>query len=371
MLHKMLLAVALLSQAPASLAAATLQAHEHDHGAEKTAILIAEPPNVDFGDAFQGEVLDRKVLVTNTGDEPFPLASIQTSCGCTAAQIVGPDGAIHRSQKTNGSEPILVLAPKQEMTVLVQFKTAGKHGDINQSMKIHNQDPGVPPLEVGVHVRVTKAIQVNPAWVNLERIGKSERVEEIVVVEAVEIGDWAIKGVRMQVPDQKLPEYLTFEVLDTEGPRRRIRVIVDGDRQVGALSARLTVEIDHERIQTADFAVTAIIQPNVNFECGNAAFQENINFEQMGPTDKITRTVKILNKDPTVPYILESTDILTTKKDFFTTEVREIEEGMSYEVDVTVDGAIQAAFFRGSLVLRAQHPDLPSKMIPFHGWVRE
>jgi len=363
MLHTMILAMALLVQD---------SGHEgHNHPPQKgvapapqgVSVLVANPAKVDFGDAFQGEVLDHEVIVTNTGDEPFPVTSIQTSCGCTAAQIIGPDGTIHRSQATQGNEPILTLEPEQEMKVLVEFRTAGKHGDINQFMKIHNQDPSVAPLQVGVHIRVTKAIQVDPPWLNLERIGKSERI--------VEIGEWDIKGVRMQVAGMKVPDYMTFEVLDKEGPRRRVRMVLDGDRKVGALSTRLTVDIEHERIQTADFAVTAIIQPNVNFECGNAAFQENVNFEQLTPSEKVTRTVKITNKDPTVPYILESTDILTTKKEFFSTEVREIEKGVSYEVDITVDGSIAAAFFRGSLVLRAQHPDLPSKMIPFHGWVRE
>ena len=335
-----------------------------------TSPLVAVPDSVDFGDAFQGEVLTREVQVTNSGSEAFPLSSIQTSCGCTAAQIVGPDGTAYRTQ-AHGTDPILILEPEDEATVIVEFRTAGKHGDINQTMKLFHSDPRIPALQVGVHVRVTKAIQVTPAWVNLNRIGKSDRIEEVVVVEAVEIGDWTISGFASQIEGQELPSYLNFEVLDEEGPRRRVKVVVEGDRPVGALSARVSIQIDHERIKTADFAVTAIIQPNVTFESGNSAFQENVNFEQLGPEDTVTRTIKITNKDPAVPYVLTGVDILTSKKEFFEVSIREIEAGLSYEVDVTVDGAINAAFFRGSIVLRAEHPDLPTKMIPFHGWVRE
>ena len=80
---------------------------------------------------------------------------------------------------------------------------------------------------------------------------------------------------------------------------------------------------------------------------------------------------QIVTQAPAVPYRLQAVDLLASQKDFFATEMRTVEEGVSYEVDVTVDGALGAPFFRGSVVLRAEHPDLPSKMIPFHGWVQK
>lgn len=334
-------------------------------------LLTADPPQVDFGDAFQGEILDQVVTVKNDGDEPFLLGSIQTSCGCTAASILGPDGVSYPT-RTSSNEPILSLGPGEEMAVTVEFRTQGKHGDIKQTMKVHHVDhQAVPPLEVGVTVRVSKALQVTPAWLNLNRISKTAVVEEEIVVEATEIGDWAITGFENQLPGQKVPPYLTFEVLDEEGPRRRIKVSIDGDRPVGPINARIRIGIDHERIEHVDFAVTAMVEPNVTFDSGNTAYPENLNFEQLKPEDKVTRTLTITNTDPAVPYDLQSVDLVTTKKDFFVTEIRTVEEGVSYEVDVTVDGSIGDPFFRGSIMLRALHPDVPNKMIPFHGWVRK
>jgi len=334
-------------------------------------LLVADPPKVDFGDAFQGEVLEQVVTVKNTGDEGFPVGSIQTSCGCTAARIVGPDG-IEYPTRSAGSEPILTLGPGEEMKVQVEFHTQGKSGTIDQSMKVHHIDgQRVPPLEVGVHVRVTKAIQVTPPWLNLNHILKTQRVEEEVVVEATEIGPWKILGFENQLAGQPLPPWMTFEVLDTEGPRRRIKVVLDGERPVGPINARVLVMIEHERIKQVDFALTAIIDPNVTFDTGNPAYPDNINFEQMKPEDKVTRTLKITNTNPAVPYLLDAVDVVSTKADFFSTAIRVIEPGMSYEVDVTADGAIGDPFFRGSVMLRARHPDVPSKMIQYHGWVKK
>ena len=133
----------------------------------------------------------------------------------------------------------------------------------------------------------------------------------------------------------------------------------------------MAIQIDHERIKQVDFAVSAIVEPNVSFNTESSSFQDSVNFEHVNADDKVTRTIKVLNKDPSVPYMLEGVDILTSQKDFFETEIRTLDEGVSYEIDITVDGAIGAPFFRGSLVLRAEHPDLPGKMIPFHGWVQK
>lgn len=356
--------VSLLLPAPAHVAAPPSVA------VVDSPLLVAEPADVEFGDAFQGEQLSREVLITNTGDAPFPLASIQTSCGCTAARIIGPDGAEYPT-RSPGVDPILILEPQQDMKVVVEFNTAGKSGDVKQTMKLHPADPAFPMLEVGVHVRVTKALQVTPAWLNLNKIPKSGRLEEIVVVESVEIGEWDITGFKNQVEGAVLPPWMSFEVLDTEGARRRVRVIIEGDRPIGAVSARVAIEIDHERIKQADFAVTAIVEPNVSFDTGNTSYQDSVNFEHVKVDEKVTRTIKITNQDVAVPYRLQAVDILTSQKDYFETTLRTVEDGMSYEVDITVDGSLGAPFFRGSLILRAEHPDLPNKMIPFHGWVQK
>ena len=86
---------------------------------------------------------------------------------------------------------------------------------------------------------------------------------------------------------------------------------------------------------------------------------------------KVKRTLKIKNSDPATPYKVTSVDIQAPKPEFFKTELRTIKEGEEYEVDVTADAAIQENFFRGNLVIRAEHPDLPNKVVPFHGWVRK
>lgn len=332
--------------------------------------LTAEPAMVEFGEAFEGETLIQEVLITNSGDAPWSLARIQTSCGCTVAKLFGPDGA-ELSTRPRGGEPLVVIEPGQTVQTAVEFRTEGKHGAVNQTMQVFHTDAAIPPLAVPVSVKVNRALQVTPRWVNLQSISKTAHVEETIVIEALEIGEWNIAGFASQVEGQKLPSYLKFEILDETGATRRIKLTIDGKLPVGTLSPRVRVLIDHERIDHVDFTITGIVKPDVTFDSGQTAFQENINFEQFGRDEKVTKTLVIINKDPDVPYVLESMDLLTQHKEFFETEIVESDEGNSYTIEITVDGNIGAPFFRGSLVLRAKHPDLPQKMIPFHGWVKQ
>ncbi|RKY21953.1 MAG: hypothetical protein DRQ55_02710 [Planctomycetota bacterium] len=332
--------------------------------------LEASPSAVDFGEAFEGEVLHQKVTVTNTGDEPWPVHRIQTSCGCTVAKLFDDAGA-EVPTKPTGSEPIIVLEPGASMHTEVEFRTAGKHGKVSQTMQIYHTDQGVPPVAIPVSVQVSRALAVNPRWVNLGNLKKSDSLTQEITVEAIEIGDWDITGFASQVEGQQLPSWLEFNVLDKEGAVRRVEISINGPLPVGALSPRIKIQIDHPRIKGVDFTMTGIVRANVSFDSGQANLQENLNFEQFAPEEQVTRTLHIVNSAPDEPYLLEDVEVQSKQSEFFTVSTKEIRPGIEYEVSLTADGSIGLPFFRGNLLLKAKHPDVASKLIPFHGWVRQ
>ena len=332
--------------------------------------LEASPSAVNFGEAFEGEVLHQKVTIANTGDEPWPVQRIQTSCGCTVAKLFDDAGA-EVPVRPSGTDPIIVLEPGASMHTEVEFNTSGKHGAVKQTMQVYHMDQSVPPVAIPVSVTVTRAIQANPRWVNLGNLSKSDSVPQQITVESIELGEWSITGFASQVEGQELPDWLDFKVLDEEGTVRRIEIALTGPLPVGALSPRVKILIDHPRVQAVDFHMTGIVRPNVTFDSGQANFQENLNFEQFGPDEQVTRTLRILNSAPDEPYLLEGVEVQSKQSEFFTVETTEVTPGVEYQVKLTADGAIGLPFFRGNLMLKAKHPDLPGKLIPFHGWVRQ
>lgn len=352
---------ALMLLAPASLAQ-----HAQDVG------LAADPAIVDFGDAFDGEVLRRVVTFKNVTSEPWEVQSVQTSCGCTVAKVKGPSGE-ELVAKPAKPVPVVTLQPGQEITVDVEFSTIGQRGQVEKHLKVFNMDPVVPPTEVAVRARVAKGISVTPTMVNFNAIPKSGVQERTVVFESIEIGPWTITGFESGLPGWEIPEYVRFEILGNEGPKREVKVVLAEGRAVGSLSGRINAVVDHERIKAVPFYVQALVRPDVTFSSGNEAFPEAVTFDKVAPDETVTRTLSIKNADAEVPYVLEEVELQTKNPEFFETAIREIEPGVEYAVDVTASGAIAesgSTFFRGNLLLKAKHPDLPTKTIPFHGWVR-
>lgn len=348
--------------------------------------LSADPETIEFGDAFQGEVLHQPVTVTNDGDTAFPVRRILTSCGCTVPTLKGANGEQIAVTGHEDTGPIYTLEPGASMTIDVEFKTAGKFGLVQQKVSVVHEDASVAPLLIPLSVRVSTPISANPPWVNFGSVKKGSSSEQIVKLNALAIGEWSVTGFSPRIAGRELPEWLKLEMLDTEGAERRLRVLVDKPADVGPFNEQITIEVDHERVKTVDLSLTGNVEPSVSFEADNTeesrAPVTAVVFETVAPDASATRTIRIQNHDAATPYVLLGAEVVTSaeKADFFVTEIREIEAGQAYEVDLTVRGEIggglddsghvKAPFFRGSLRLVAEHADVPRKLMQFHGWVK-
>jgi len=333
--------------------------------------LVPKPAALDFGDVFDGELAKGEITLKNTGETDWAVQQVRTSCGCTVATVHGPDGAEVPSRPRTSGLPVVTLKPGEAMTVGVELVTANQHGSVEKQLQIYPIDSSLNTINVPVRARVTKAFAISPPNLNLQTISKSEMIDRTVVVQAQSVGEWTIDGFTTAIEGQPLPEGLKFEVLDEEGPSRRIRMTTSGGLSVGTLTSKIRVNIGHERVAYVDFYIYGMVEADVRFDTGSETTPGSLSFDKIEVDSKITRTVTITNHDEENPYLLESADIQSPDPEFFETTIRTIEEGVSYEVDVTVDGALGEGFFRGNLVLRAQHTDVPTRSISFHGWVRK
>ncbi|HTE06037.1 MAG TPA: hypothetical protein VK824_07570, partial [Planctomycetota bacterium] len=261
--------------------------------------------------------------------------------------------------------------PGEMISVDVEMSTTNQHGAVEKGLQVFPVDPALTMISVPVRARVSKAFAVSPDSLNLANLPKSGSIERTLVIQAQAVGEWSIEGFESAIEGRPLPDSFKFEVLDKEGSNRRIKMVSEGPRPVGPLTVKVRVKLNHERVKAVEFFVYGVIQPDVTFTSSNPQFPDAISFDSMEPGSRVTRTLTIHNGDAAVPYVFESVEVQTPKPQFFETKVRTIEEGSSYEIDITADSAVGDAFFRGNLVLHAKHPDLPSRIVPFHGWVRK
>ncbi len=339
-------------------------------GDARAQTLTADPAVVEFGDVFEGEAPRTTVTFTNQGAADYRIREVRPTCGCTVATVTGPDG-VNVPARPTSNQPVLVLKPGESMKVGVELITANQRGAVEKSLQVHDIDPAQPVISVPVRARVSKAFALTPEQVNLGMIAKRGVIERELTIQAQSIGDWTVDGFESGIEGRALPTGLRFEVLDTEGPTRRIKLIFDSPRTVGAVTAKVRARVSHERVKSIDFFIYGQVQPDVIFNTGEANFPESISFDQIDPGTTVTRKLTITNHDPDTPYKVVSIDIQAPKPEFFKTKLNTVEEGLRYEVEISADSAIAENFFRGNLVVRAQHPDLPNKVVPFHGGVRK
>lgn len=334
--------------------------------------LVAEPALIDFGDLFDGEPARSSVVFRNAGQTDWAVQQVKTTCGCTLATLHGPDGVQLPALPTQPGVPVVTLKPGESMSVGVELVTANAHGQVEKYVQVWPMDASGMMVQVPVRGRVSKAFAISPEHVNLEKIGKTGRVEHTLVLQSQLVDAWTIDGFESALEGQDLPPGLSFEVLDTEGVARRVQLVFEGPRAVGPVTARVRMRLGHERVKSVEFYVYGIVESDVVFDSGNPTLPESISFDQMPPDSKVTRTLKITNRDPATPYVVSAVEMQVppTQTEFFRTELREVEPGVRYEIDVTADAKVNQSFFRGNLVLVADHPDVPRKVVTFHGWVR-
>lgn len=335
--------------------------------------LAAEPPVIDFGDILGGEPARATVKIKNVSDQPVPVKQVKTSCGCTVAVVHGPDGAELAARPPQPDMLVTTLAPGQEISVDVTMQTANAQGSVEKQLQIYSGDAAATPFMVPVKARISKAFTLSPDKLDLRNVGRTGRIEQTIVVQAQSIGNWSIDGFESGMEGSPLPPWLKFSVLDTEGLSRRVQMVSEGPRPVGAFTARVKIVIGHEKVKSVDFQVFGIVRPDVNFDTGSPTQPEAVSFDQMKKGDSATRTIKVVNNDPSVPYTLKSVELQVPDalKPMLQTSINTIQEGVSYEVVVTIKADMPDPFFRGNLLLVAEHPDLPRHSISFHGWVKQ
>lgn len=105
--------------------------------------VLAEPriqlstQKVDLGAVMYGEFAKGEFEITNGGDSPLDIFSIETSCGCTVVDF----------------EP-KVIAPGEKMNLKVSVDTLGKVGEIRKTATVKSNDALTPEIEVFFYVRV-------------------------------------------------------------------------------------------------------------------------------------------------------------------------------------------------------------------------
>lgn len=139
--------------------------------------LVVDQPDRDFGEVWQGAVLEHTFAIQSTGSEAAQVVRIHAGCACTVAETwtVGPDGA--RSEFAEyDSVPV-----GHTLFVKARLDTDRKVGPLSVDLTLYANVPGARVvLELAADVRPWLAVE--PPHVTFERITSDETREAAFVV---------------------------------------------------------------------------------------------------------------------------------------------------------------------------------------------
>lgn len=328
-------------------------------------LIDTDPKELDFGEIFAGERRSKTLKIYNRGDTELALLKVGFTCGCTIPQILLPSGEIVIPEK-KGEDMIGMLQPGESAELELEFKGLGYKGKIRRKLTLHSNDAENRSLDVPILADVKPGFTFEPRRIEFGRLKKNETKVQSMVIRSTEAGPFRIQGIT------GLPPYLAhaMEYFD-EGPLpcARLTLTLAPGAPVGPMAHKLLINIENEKIKECYLHVSANILPPVTFHIDPQNPRDILDFKVIPKGKGVEKTIRIVNDQPEVPYRILKMDFASRYTEFIDVELVEEEEGIRYSIVVKVKPEINARFFKGSITLVSDHPDLEKKKITIQGWI--
>jgi len=128
-------------------------------------ISIVEGTSHDWGTMYKGEVMDKKLTIKNVGTDTLVIASVNASCGCTAAML---------SEK--------IIPPQKTGNVSISFNSQNFSGKVKKNVTITSNDKDDPSLIVSFGINILEELVLNPKILVFRDLKKGEQQEQTIVV---------------------------------------------------------------------------------------------------------------------------------------------------------------------------------------------
>lgn len=332
-------------------------------------IHVAEPAH-DFGPVLQGEVEEHTFRIENTGDQDLDINFMRPNCGCAVARMMYGDPPVEIEIPKNfliGSRPLVTLKPNEHLDVEVRYDSSGQPPrTLRKHIEVLSSDPNTPRLQLELVAHVQLSVTIQPREIKFDYVPRGVGATTETIVRAAPDFAFELTGVENQ---DAVFSAAIDPLEEKDGKAWRVKVTIAKDAPVGNHSTTLLLRNDHERLDPLKLVVTAAVSPPVRFDTKNQFNSQLLDFKRITAGHAHSRQIVVTNMDPSVPYRITGVEVDSPVKEFVTTEVETVEEGVSYKVNVTVSEQIDARFFKGTIRILADHPEAPETNIVFSGSV--
>jgi len=303
-------------------------------------IAFAQPVH-DFGTVEQGEKVTHLFRFTNQGGKDLRIASLKTSCGCTAAII---------AEK--------VIPSGGEGTISATFDTSRFIGEKKKTIGVHTNDPNqaVTTLTLQGEIRVEVAAEPPQLYVGRLQRGKQ-------VTRTVEVLSDAGSGITITKVENSNPSIqVKTEALEKDGKQgKKLLVTVAKDAALGRLNDQITVTTTSQKRPSIMIPVFGSLEGDLLVQ------PPQVTFGVVRPGESKTRKVNIKNQSKTPVKITE----VKSTAEGVEAEVAAITPGAEYTVSLTISGDTAPGRISGKITVSTDHPEESVLSIPLYGRVTD
>ena len=186
--------------------------------------LVVLEPEYNFGKINSNKLVEHDFILRNAGTSILKIENIQTTCGCTTAEMVKDE-----------------IALNEEVPIHVMFDTKGRQGPQTQSVTIASNDPANPTLELRIVGEAIASIHIEPTAVQFGRIEDDNPREAKVVIQSNK------EEITFQIESVESDglEFIQHEIEEVEpGKKYELHFKTIGNLPVGNHNGRFIIRTD-------------------------------------------------------------------------------------------------------------------------------
>ncbi len=314
--------------------------------AKKAPKITIEEPIADLGIVVKGDSASHEFVLRNTGDATLEILEIRPACGCTVVDF----------DKT--------IEPGESGTVQATLNTAGlRSGDGSKGISVFTNDPENPRIQLTMQAKLRDYLVFNPGFARFVK-GKGHGPGEVTqIFFAPKFDDLKILKVESPFPHLAV-DYrpATEEEHRNEGAANQYVLTLTFDytqAAVGPLIGKLAVHTNHPKQKIAWLPVSGFVRPLVAVTPPQAHYGDIEDPEAM-TTNFVVKSY--------APFDVKVTKVSENLEGAQATVVP-IEEGKSYNVQLTFDPEMPKGKFTGQLEIHTDSKIAPLITVDLTGTV--
>lgn len=310
--------------------------------------LVAHPSRIECSPALHGTILRTRFELENPGANPVTVTTMTPDCSCV--RVLADQ---------------LTIPARSRAPVEVEIDTARLTPGARTQKHIAVRAGGSPQASAVVEIvfDLAPVLDIGPVPLSVSVLPGPAPVLQLMDLQAIVENALPLQAVRTQ--HGRLQVELAPPSEDRT--RQQLRVTIPPHREVATFPEVLVLELAPRdgRPWRLEFPIQVIYRDRIGHEPMALRYRRpGTDGLVHNPPVPVTQVIQVRQLEPGPPFRVTEVTLENAPPGVFETALRTLEEGRSYEIDVTIIRAHRAHRWAGRLLIRTDDPLNPLRSVP-------